>query len=78
MRDTMQLFQILDEENSGLLPRHKFDKGLLCLGLGVSEEEVRAMLKDLNVGADDLVDYEVRDKVSTITYLSMPQRDNHS
>jgi hypothetical protein len=60
MRDMLQLFQILDEENTGLLPQKKFEKGLACLGLRLSNEDVRQMLEDFAVKADDLIDYEVR------------------
>jgi hypothetical protein len=62
----LALFQVLDENHSGLLPAVKFRKALGCLGLSLRDEDVQAMLVDFGVKTTDLIDYEVRQHVYDI------------
>lgn len=64
----LALFQVLDENHSGLLPAVKFRKALGCLGLSLRDEDVQAMLVDFGVKTTDLIDYEVRRHVATHKY----------
>lgn len=74
----LALFQVLDENHSGLLPAVKFRKALGCLGLSLRDEDVQAMLVDFGVKTTDLIDYEVRRHVATFVYTRYTQQSSSS
>lgn len=59
------LFQVLDDDNSGLITAGKFEQALGCLGLELSPAEVHRMLQDFGVKRGDLIDYEVSEPHSS-------------
>jgi Ca2+-binding EF-hand superfamily protein len=70
----LALFQVLDENHSGLLPAVKFRKALGCLGLSLRDEDVQAMLVDFGVKTTDLIDYEVRQHVVKFVHTHYTQQ----
>ena len=60
VRDMVQIFQILDEADTGCIPAPKFANALMAMsGLHVKKDEVQGLMKDFEVKMEeDHIDYE--------------------